>query len=208
MNERWVCKQCFAANEEKDSACGRCGLIRGSEATPAGESAWAAQTKPAPAPAWRRLIGFWWVPALAISLLVGYLASARRDDSGVITAGGTVAIEEIRVGDCFNAPDEDVITEVTAVPCTDAHAYELFHVATWTGSSAYPSDEAMLQFVIDECVPVFGSFVGRSYETSTLDFLHLSPVQEGWDGGDREFQCVLVDPENPTLETSLHGADR
>ena len=209
MNERWVCKRCFADNNDTDTVCGNCGLGRGSE-VPAegGETLATAATATDAQPGWRRWLRYWWIPAIVIILGVGYLASARRDGSGLITDGGTVAIEEVRVGDCFNSEDEDEISEVDAQPCTEAHEYELFHIATWDGSSEYPTDDAMSAFVFEECVPAFEEFVGRSYESSQLDFVHLYPVEEGWNAGDREFQCVLVDPGDAELTTSLRGANR
>ncbi len=43
MSERWVCKRCFADNEETDSACVRCGLLRGAEATESDQATWGSQ---------------------------------------------------------------------------------------------------------------------------------------------------------------------
>ena len=214
MNERWVCKRCFADNDASAGSCVRCGLVRGSETTDADRQAWAAQATTdgaaaQPEPGWRRWARFWWVPAVAVVLVVGYLASARRDDGGEITSGGTLSIEDLQVGDCFNfSEEEDEISQVDARPCSEAHGYELFHVATWAGSSTYPSEDQMLTFVIDECVPAFASYVGEAYETSVLDFVHFAPVPEGWDAGDRVFQCALYDPANSTVTTSFEGAAR
>jgi hypothetical protein len=160
-------------------------------------------------PAWRRLIRFWWIPALAVFLAVGYLASARRDGGGAITAGGTLAIEDVRVGDCFDSDPADAISSVDARRCDEAHDYEMFHVATWSGeSSGYPTEDAMTGFVIDECVPAFEEWVGRSFRISRLDFVHFVPLKEGWEAGDRVFQCAMFDPAAPELSESLRNADR
>jgi hypothetical protein len=213
VNERWVCKRCFADNDGSAGSCVRCGLARGAEATEGDKQAWAAQAAASAdaraQPGWRRWARFWWVPALAIVLVVGYLASARRDEGGQITAGGTLSIEDLQVGDCFNfSEDEEEISQVDARRCDEAHGYELFHVATWTGSSTYPSEDQMLDFIIDECVPAFGRYVGEEYQTSVLDFVHFAPVPDGWDAGDRVFQCALFDPDSETVTTSLEGAAR
>lgn len=211
MNERWVCKRCFADNEETDSACVRCGLTRGAEAT---EVDAASRASDAGMPAgdrqrgWKRWIRYWWVPALGIALLVGYLASARRDDAGQITGGGSLSVEDLRVGDCFDTEVEDEISSVDAHPCDEPHGYEMFEVATWTGSDEYPTEDAMTEFVISECIPAFGEYVGRSYETSALDFVHFVPGEEGWEDGDRVFQCALFDPDRPELSVSQRDADR
>ena len=214
MNERWVCKRCFADNDQTAPSCVRCGLVRGAEAPSVDQQTWAAQPAAGaaganPEPGWRRWARFAWIPVVGIVLVVGYLASARRDDGGEITSGGTLSIEDLHVGDCFNfAEDEDEISQVDARPCGEAHSYEMFHVATWAGSSAYPSDDQMLTFVIDECVPAFGRYVGEDYQTSVLDFVHFAPVPAGWDAGDRVFQCALYDPTDSSVTTSLQGAAR
>lgn len=194
-----------------DGTCQRCGLMRGADATQADQQAWVMEgggSTAMEAPGWRRWVRFWWVPALAIVLVVGYLASARRDGGGEISSGGTLAISDLRVGDCFDFEEGDEISQVDARPCTDAHQYELFHIATWTASGDYPTEEAMMTFVGDECVPAFDRYVGASYLSSQLNFVQFTPVEAGWREGDRVFQCALVDPMNPELTESLEGASR
>jgi hypothetical protein len=212
MNERWVCKRCFADNEEGDSACVRCGLLRGSEATDTDRAGWAAAAgSPAPAAAdagWKRYVRFWWVPVLAVVLGVGYLTSARRDDGGAITDAGSLQIQDLRVGDCFDVEEADEVSEVDAGPCTDPHGYEMFHLARWSGAQAYPTDDAMLDFIIQACVPQFEAYVGMSYETSVLDFVPFTPTEEGWADGDRVVQCALVGAPDEQLTTSLRNANR
>jgi hypothetical protein len=211
VNERWVCKRCFADNEEADSGCRQCGLQRGAESTEADRATWATQAAAAgegPRPGWQRWVRFWWIPALAIVLLVGYLVSARRDDAGSITSGGSLSIEDLRVGDCFNSDEAEEISSVDARRCDEAHQYEMFHIATWTAGGGYPTEDAILGFVFDECMPAFESYVGRSFESSRLDFVHFVPVEAGWDAGDRLFQCAMFDPAVAQLSESLRNADR
>lgn len=211
MSERWVCKRCFADNEAGDGSCRQCGLTRGSEA-PADQASWAAARPEAPKPSRRQgWLRYWWVPVLAISLVVGFVVSVRRDDSGAISSGGTLAIEDLHVGDCFTLGEEeaDAVSEVEAKPCGEAHEYELFHVANWTDpASGYPTDDAMTDFIVAECLPAFERYVGTGFEESQLDFVHFVPVEEGWDAGDRLFQCALFDPASATLTESLEGAER
>ena len=84
--------------------------MRGAEATPADQTAWAAQggaATPTANPGWRRWIRFWWIPALVIALVVGYLTTARRGDDGSLASAGNVSVDELREGDCFNTADEE-----------------------------------------------------------------------------------------------------
>jgi len=213
VNERWVCKRCYADNEEADSACARCGLIRGAESTDADQAGWAA-AQPAAQPkaggGWTSLIRFWWIPAIVIALAVGYFTNARRGDDGAISEAGTLQVQDLQVGDCFVFEETaDEVSEVDALPCTEPHRYEIFHITRWTGSEdTYPAEDAWFSFFIQACVPPFNSYVGRVYEDSVLDFVPFTPTEEGWDAGDRVVQCALIDPITPEISESLRNSDR
>ncbi len=211
MSDRWVCKRCFANNEEQDAACGQCGLIRGAESTVADHAAWSAGPGAATertAPGWRRWLRFWWVPALAIALAVGYVTSAQRGDDGAVTSAGSVSVDDLRVGDCFNASDEDEISDVDAVPCDVAHEYEVFTLATYQGDGVYPADAALPSIFDEVCQPAFEPYVAAPYATSEIYGSMISPSSESWESGDRSFICVLFDPDDPALTESLAGASR
>jgi hypothetical protein len=212
VTERWVCKRCFADNTETDAACARCGLIRGAEATDADQAGWAAQpsAQPARAGGWHSWLRFWWIPAIVIALAVGYFTNARRGDDGGISEGGTLQVQDLRVGDCFVFEEtEEEFEAVEARPCTEAHRYEIFHIATWTdGGGAYPTDAAWDAFFAEACVPAFEDYVGRSYETSVLAILPFMPVEASWGAGGRAVQCALADPADSDLTESLRNADR
>jgi len=211
VNERWVCKRCFADNNETDSACQRCGLQRGSEATLADQTSWAAKegaATPAAGPGWRRWIRYWWIPALAIALVVGYLTAARRGDDGSLASAGTVSVDELRVGDCFDTTAEGEISDVDGVPCTEPHEYEVFELATYEGDGTYPPDSALEGIFTQICEPAFEPYVGTAYATSEIYGNMISPSEESWADDDRSFICVLYDPDDTELTESLEGANR
>ncbi len=211
MSDRWVCKRCFADNEDGDTACVRCGMTRGAEATPDDQAAWAAsdETKGgSPNAGWRRWIRFWWVPAIAIGLLIGYASSARRGDDGALTSQGSVGVAELRIGDCFNADDAEELADVEGVPCSMAHEYEVFALATYEGDGAYPPDSALEGIFYQVCEPKFEPYVGTPWQESEIYGSMISPSEESWGSGDRSFVCVLFDPDNTALTESLAGADR
>jgi hypothetical protein len=211
VNERWVCKRCFADNEGSSSACIRCGLIRGAEATPTDQQTWSAQAAaPAAQPAqagWTKWLKLWWIPAIAIVLAVGYFASARRDGSGQVTDGGTLSVTDLRVGDCFDAGDETTISDVDAIPCNEAHPYQVFHVQDHPTAS-YPTDAEFSAIFESVCVGPFETFVGMSYVSSALYADMITPSEESFDDGDREYVCVLYDPANEALTSTMEGARR
>ena len=211
MTDRWVCKRCFADNNGTDSACQRCGLIRGAESTPADQTAWATQAGAAsatPDPGWRRWIRFWWIPALAIALAVGYLTTARRGDDGALASAGNVSVEELREGDCFNSVVEGEISDVDGVPCTDVHEYEVFALSHYEGDGTYPPDSELEPIFNQICEPDFEPYVGAPYATSEIYGSMITPSEESWSSGDRAYICVLFDPVETQLTESLAGANR
>ena len=211
MNERWVCKRCFADNDETNAACHRCGLARGAEATETDQAAWAAGAGApvqAEQPGWQRWVRYWWVPVLIVALGVGYLFSARRGDDGALTAAGNVGVDDLRAGDCFNTGDAVEISDVDGVPCTEPHEYEVFHVTDHEGDGTFPSEPELDVIFAQACEPPFETYVGEPYATSEIWGTMISPSEESFGDGDREYICVLYDPENAALTTSLRDANR
>jgi hypothetical protein len=158
-------------------------------------------------PTWRRLLRFWWIPALGVALLVGYLQTAQRGSDGSLTSAGSVSVYDLRVGDCFNAGEEEEISEVDGTPCTDPHAYEVFAIDDYQ-ADALPSDAQLEAVFLSVCTEPFETYVGFPYATSALYANMITPSEESWSDGDRTFICVLFDPEDETLTESMRGAAR
>jgi hypothetical protein len=183
----------------------------GGDAPPAAPS-WAVnvdKVPPTSTPLWRRIpIGWLIVGVLVIAGGIGgYLFSAGRSATGEITRSGDMAANDLRVGDCFDLkePDADEVSDVTAHPCTEAHEYEVFYVGI-VADGAYPGLDALTEFVLDNCEPAFGGYVGTAYTDSRLDFSWLYPSDDSWGDGDRSVQCAAYDPANSVLTVSLRGS--
>lgn len=223
MNERWVCKRCFADNEDSSVACHRCGLTRGAEASQADQAGWTAESgasggapvaQQTQRSGWTRWLRFWWIPAVVIVVAVGFFTQARRGDSGEINSGGTVSVDDLRPGDCFSRnEDEDLISEVDGIPCGELHDYEVFALVTHD-APAFPTDPEMDAVFVNKCSPPFASYVGEPYETSALWGTMITPSEDTWADGDRSFICVLYqgDEANPDVVVpitgSMQGANR
>jgi hypothetical protein len=209
MGERWVCKRCFSANDDSLGACANCGLARGSE-VPAGDHWTAAPAAPIERRSrWRSLLGFWWVPILVIGAASAALFAAGRDETGQIDDAGDLAATEIRVGDCFDLkdPEEELIDDVEAKPCTDAHEFEMFFIGEMP-DGAYPGDDQVGTYVVNTCLPAFEAYVGLSYEQSVLDIYWLTADEAGWNAGDHEVQCAVFHPTNDELTGSQRNSGR
>jgi len=204
MSERWVCKRCFASNEETDATCGRCQLLRGAEAPAEARAEWVPQA--AAQPAWRRLLRFWWIPVAGVVLLIGYLSTAQRGSDGSLSSSGTVSVDDLRVGDCFNS-EETELTEVDGTPCGEPHEYEVFAIDTHQ-SDALPDDAGMELVFNSLCAGEFETYVGAPWVTSSVWASMITPSEESWADGDRTFICILYDPADDALTQSLRGTAR
>lgn len=164
---------------------------------------------PASTPLWRKLPVGWLLVGVLVfgGAIAGLLFNAGRSSTGEINRSGDMTANDLRVGDCFDLkePDAEEISDVTAHPCTEAHEYEVFYVGAML-DGAYPGDEALTNFVVENCGPAFDAYVGRAYTDSQLDFSWLYPTLESWGEGDRSVQCAAYDPRETRLTISLKGS--
>jgi hypothetical protein len=130
--------------------------------------------------------------------------------SGSAAAGGEmISVFDLVVGDCFNAPEGDIVSEVERLDCDDPHTYEAYHSVDHpaTSTEAWIGDEAMTEFAEEACLGAFEDFVGTPYEESELFYFYLQPTAETWDVGDREILCSVYLEEGDLTE-SMEGSGR
>ena len=220
MYGRWVCPRCYESNEANAGECARCGLERGADPsqaassleglTPSTEQPWAPVAKQSQRPAWQQLlVRFGWVGVVIAIAIGGVILNAKRDDAGQISGGGNLQVQDLRIGDCFNLKDEaaDNVSEVDAKPCAEAHHYELYQDASLSEGD-YPAADQLKAYAEQECMGAFLSYVGVTYQNSTLEVLYFTPTSDAWGHGDRSVQCAAYDPAQATLTGSLKGARR
>lgn len=136
-------------------------------------------------------------------------AQADRGADGSIVSEGRIDAFQLRVGDCFNDSDaileesQDII-DLPAVPCSDPHDNEVYAVAN-TSLVSYPGEELMWDHAFEVCIDLFPAFVGRDYETSSLDVLTMYPSPESWNQDDREIVCAAYDLELNKLTGTVKG---
>jgi hypothetical protein len=166
---------------------------------------------PTSVPLWRRLPLQWIVVGALVAAggIGGLIFNASRSSSGEITRGGDLTATDLRPGDCFDLKDPNVeeIDDVTALPCTAEHEYEMF----WIGpmpEGPFPTEDAMEAFMVENCDPAFTAYIGKAYADSELEVFWLVPVEAGWRDGDRSIACAVYHPRIHRLTGSLKGSAR
>ena len=161
-----------------------------------------------------------WMKGLAAACLVLLVASAcssdastqdssNRDESGNITEGGDVGVFSLEVGDCFDQPtDNSSITQVAAVPCTDAHDNEVYAKFNIEGGddAPFPGTDAVSQEAQTKCTgQLFTDYVGVDFQTSKYQATSINPTQETWesDQHDREVVCVATTGDGTQITGSI-----
>ena len=155
-----------------------------------------------------------WGVYVAVALgAVGYnvFTRADRDASGAIVEEGTVSAFQMRVGDCFqdsssaSAAENYEVSEVRGVPCSEPHDNEVFAVFD-LDTPSFPEGDAIVDLAMSSCLDRFEGFVGKDYESSSLDITAMYPTQESWNRqNDREVVCAVYDMNLNQLVGSAAG---
>lgn len=141
------------------------------------------------------LIAGW--AALVVAAATGaFDDGTHRDRSGQVTQSGSVTVDRLRVGDCFDqqvAPKNGAtihVTTVDVVPCGESHDWEVFHSFA-LADGPYPGEKEAARFAEGGCVDAYKPFTGTTHSASSPSLLFLYPLQRQWTAGDRSITCVL-----------------
>ena len=148
-----------------------------------------------------------YIVVIAGYFLYSVMTSADRDESGAIVSAGTIDAFSLRVGDCYDDSDgySDEVDSLPGVPCTEPHDNEVYAVFA-VDLPEYPGDDAMGDLAYEQCMTKFAGFVGKDYESSSLDFYPMYPSSESWSRrDDRDVVCAVYDMELEKLEGSVKG---
>lgn len=139
----------------------------------------------------------------------GYFTQVERDESGSIVDAGDVDAFDIRLGDCFNDASSSGVEEIASidgVPCSEPHDNEVYALVNLTQAS-FPGEEALESIAFEACLDKFESFVGKDYESSSLDIFPIYPTRDSWNElNDREVVCALFDLDFKKLAGSMRGS--
>ena len=121
---------------------------------------------------------------------------------------GSEPIDQLAVGDCFEAGDATEVYSVPVVDCSELHSSELYATVEITAfGSTYPVEDELFDWVNARCEEQFSAYVGEPYEDSRYWIEVFYPTADGWDEDDRTGLCtvVLVD-QNLDIRPSLGSA--
>lgn len=138
----------------------------------------------------------------------GAVTKVDRDESGAIVGGGTIDAFQVKVGDCFDDADSsgDEIDDLPGVPCAKPHDNEAYALIDLTIAN-YPEGDGMYELAFDSCMQQFETFVGKDYESSSLDIFTMYPSTESWKQHDREVICAVYDVDANKLQGSVKGRE-
>jgi hypothetical protein len=152
-----------------------------------------------------------WIIGVAVAggaYLFNSVMQADRDESGAIVSEGSLDAFKMRVGDCFDdgsafTDESNDVDSVPGVPCSKPHDNEVYAVFDVT-MAGFPG-EGMAEMAQEACVERFEAFVGKDYESSSLDVAMLYPSRESWAQNDREVVCAVYDLDAKKLTGSVKG---
>ncbi|QCB92570.1 septum formation family protein [Cellulomonas shaoxiangyii] len=128
----------------------------------------------------------------------------RAEPGGEVTASAQADVFTLQIGDCLNYMQDEGSTEITSlptVPCDEPHDSEIYAETTIT-EDQLPTVEEIAEAY---CLEQFTTFIGKSFEESSLYYSYLVPTELSFEQGDDVVQCLVVQQEGG-LTASLEGA--
>ncbi|MCW5954553.1 MAG: septum formation family protein [Propionibacteriaceae bacterium] len=144
--------------------------------------------------------------ALGALGFAGCSAEGPRNSAGQVTASAPTDAFSLQVGDCTGPLTSGTVGEVTLVPCSQPHAWEVF-AATELQGDDFPGAGKVQDLAEEFCNDQFKAFIGLSVSKSDYHLTVLQPTKQTWnDAGDRQVTCLAGDGEGK-IEGSLRGVE-
>jgi Domain of unknown function (DUF4328)/Septum formation len=154
---------------------------------------------------------------LALAAFVGGLAAVARPTTGSASDGHRRAFAmSLVVGECFDVPpdvgevgtDDVELLDVEVMPCEEPHEHEVVSVFDHEAASGvpYPGIDGLTSDATDQCIADFETWVGSSFEDSSLGILVLGPSEHGWSLDDRTLLCITGRIDGRKLDHSVRAS--
>lgn len=162
----------------------------------------------------RILFGFMLVGGMAALTACGAISEAvdeaakeaEADASQEAAAGENTDVFTIKVGDCLNDQSAaEQVTEIPKVSCDKPHDSEVF-ASGESAAAEWPGEEALTAEADKLCESEFATFVGISYDESSLTIGSYTPAKESWADGDRKIDCVIGSADGQTTGSLKNAA--
>jgi hypothetical protein len=122
-------------------------------------------------------------------------------DVRVIASGAAVPLNS-------NATPRNDDQVILLLDCAIPHQYEVAGVVEVPILGAYPGDEELVRQAQRRCPPVFATYVGQPYESSSFELGWLLPTGEEWGRGKRTIACLVTDADDGRLTGTVRGSGR
>ena len=137
---------------------------------------------------------------------VGVSATETTEVGEATTTAPDDDFHGLLVGDCI---DDDELEsyldgdDFETISCDDPHGNEVYLVHEFA-PGPYPGEDAVREDLVSVCEDEFEGYVGRAYESSSLDVYVTWPGSDLWASGERIGECLLYDLDLDDLAGSAY----
>jgi len=117
--------------------------------------------------------------------------------SSIAACNQTVAT--VDVGSCANTSDlTGEITDIPTIECTESHDAQVVGKFDLDDGD-FPGDEGIASAAEEGCRGQFETFIGISFDESSLSMNYIGPSEDTWnEADDREVICFAISSEPAT----------
>jgi hypothetical protein len=130
------------------------------------------------------------------------------DDFSDDASDDVVSDNNLRPGDCVEDAATLSSSEVTTIPCSQPHVFEVFGKFD-VADGPYPGDDQLNSLGEERCTgQLFTDYVGVDYASSTVYASSVPPSRQTWEqADDRTILCVAHESGQTPTTGSYEGVD-
>lgn len=132
-----------------------------------------------------------WAVIVVVVVVVVIAGGAGRNDSGVITAPGSVSATALQAGDCVNGLETGTFSSLPAVPCDSSHEGEAFAVFDLP-DGPFPGQATVDEQAQVQCSTRLDAYSPSAIADPEVGLFFVTPNGQTWPGGDREVVCIAT----------------
>lgn len=139
-----------------------------------------------------------WMFVGALLVLVGGFAACSSDVAG----------NDLEAGDCIEDQSDLSSTEISAIDCSEEHAFEVTGTFDLDDADEYPGVAEVEAESNERCAgDIFEDYVGEPFDpTGDLQATALYPSEQTWDeADDRTVICFAFPADGSTSTGSVEG---